>query len=566
MSPTFYRLGATCLLYALASLCLPVCQIAAQDVTDPFEVSVEADNNDISAPDHRGNDAFLKRYGNRDDDLLSYGFESRIRRRLNLGVDFSANVGGGENAPFWFTSNRQGLSPLNSTGVLLDFYMEGGMRLPSRFYFNYGAEVGVAANYQSEFILQQMYVECGYNWFDLSIGSRERWGELKNRSLSSGSLSWSGNSRPVPQIRLEVPQFQRLGILGGWFSLKGHIAYGWYQDSDWRAERAELYSKPPQYTDNILYHSKALFLRVGDAGRFPLEFTWGLEMYSQFGGTCHNMRVKPGEPVCESYDFPKDINAYLSILLPFNSPGKQGVDNGNTLGSWHLAFDLTMPDWKYRLYYEHFFEDHSSMLGIEYKSDAEGNKEFVSYGFRRNWLDGLYGIEINAPAGMPFDNIVFEILNTKGQCGPVYRYPNPVIEQQVDGCDEFYNQEFYKSYSNFGYANGTPITLSPIYNKDGDLSFKSNRVVMVHFGIDGQVTPKLDYRVLATHTTHWGTYNHPLVKREEITSVMLECFYRFDGRNGWRLGLSAAADFDSGNLLGNNGGVMLTLSKKWNML
>ena len=54
---------------------------------------------------------------------------------------------------------------------------------------------------------------------------------------------------------------------------------------------------------------------------------------------------------------------------------------------------------------------------------------------------------------------------------------------------------------------------------------------------------------------------------------MLECSYKFDGEFGWRVSLSGAADFDSAvgsgaqvPLLGNNRGVMVSVSKTWKVL
>lgn len=541
---------------------------------EPSSQTESSSQQEMSAPDHRGDDAFLRRYSGKDEvDQLMISAKSRIQRRLDLSLDLLGNVGGGDNAPFWFTSNRQGLSPTNSSGIMLDLGLDGGMRLPSRFYFNYGMEVAVAANYQSDFYLQQAYIEAGYKWFDLSIGEKERWGELINHNLSSGALTWSGNSRPIPQIRLEVPEFTRLGILGRLVSLKGHIAYGWYQDSNWRAGRAAMYSNPPQYTDKILHHSKSFFIRIGDAERFPLEFTAGLESYAQFGGTRHNMRTNATDPIVETYEYPHDFKAYANIFLPINRPGEQTKDNGNTLGSWHLAFDLTMEKWKYHLYYEHFYEDHSSMLGIEYKPDANGEKGYISYGFKRNWMDCLLGFELNAPDGLPFKDIVFEVLNTRGQCGPILldrnlivNKENPIIKEGVDGRDDMYSHTAYKSYSHYGYSNGSPVLVSPLYNKDGNLSFRSNRVLMFHLGIDGAVLPNVHYRILATHTAHWGTYAYPSDEKEHITSVLLECFYHLKKSDSWRFGVSIAADFSTAAMLDDNKGIMLTVSKIWKML
>ena len=95
----------------------------------------------------------------------------------------------------------------------------------------------------------------------------------------------------------------------------------------------------------------------------------------------------------------------------------------------------------------------------------------------------------------------------------------------------------------------------------------------IHLSVDGGITWCIDYRLLATTTRHWGCYWAPLKEVERITSVMLECSYSNGGAYDWRFFLSGAMDFDSvmdsGTqvpLLGNNKGVMLTVSKTWKML
>lgn len=71
----------------------------------------------------------------------------------------------------------------------------------------------------------------------------------------------------------------------------------------------------------------------------------------------------------------------------------------------------------------------------------------------------------------------------------------------------------------------------------------------------------------------WGQYGASLKEVERVTSVMLECSYSKGGAYDWRFSLSGAMDFDSTMnsetqvpLLGNNKGVMLTVSKTWKML
>ena len=57
---------------------------------------------------------------------------------------------------------------------------------------------------------------------------------------------------------------------------------------------------------------------------------------------------------------------------------------------------------------------------------------------------------------------------------------------------------------------------------------------------------------------------------ERVTSVMLECTYRMGDAYNWKFTLSGAMDFDSGSgglyLLGNNKGVMLTISRQWQIM
>ena len=62
-------------------------------------------------------------------------------------------------------------------------------------------------------------------------------------------------------------------------------------------------------------------------------------------------------------------------------------------------------------------------------------------------------------------------------------------------------------------------------------------------------------------TRHLGQYGAPLKEVERVTSVMLECSYKFGGEYGWRVSLSGAAVFDSAvgsgaqvPLLGDNRG------------
>lgn len=497
--------------------------------------------------------------------MLEARAKAKIKRNLNYLFESTGAIGNGDNAPFWHTSNRQGLSsPDNGMGYLR-FAALGEMLLPSQFGVGYGMDLGLGKGMQENWFVHQLYVNLNYKWLDLEMGIKEHYGEMKNPSLSTGSLIWSGNSQPIPEIKLGLLEYTRLPILGNWFSIKGHVGYGRLTDDKWRKGQADKADYKAKYATGMIFHSKSAFIRYGDTERFPLQATLGLEMNTLFGGTMYNGFVD--EVAYDEYKFPSGIAAYWNALLPFNKVEGQGQENGDVVGSWHLGLEYYLADWRFSAYYEHFFEDHSSMLGVELKSNQQGQKEMVSYGMRRNWLDGLFGLEINAPSDLKYiRSLVFEFMNTRGQCGSVCNNLGPHTER-VDGCDEMYNHGKYSSYSYWGYAIGNPVLISPVYNKDtGDQEFVSNRARMFHVGIEGGLTNKLDYRLLATTTSHWGCYNRPLPEVEHITSLMLECSYWLGDSYSWKFSLSGSMDFDDGKMLGNNRGLMLTISKLWKVL
>lgn len=484
----------------------------------------------------------------------------QIKRSLKYRFETTGVLSDGLHSPFWFTSNSQGLSSVENKYVYARYGMFGQMRLPSGFGMKYGMDLGVGKGLHDDWFVQQLYIDFDWKALSLSIGKKERWGNIANPSLSSGELTWSGNCTPIPQARLGFPEYVRLHMLDDWFSIKGHVAYGIYSDSKFRA------SNPSgKYTDGLWYHSKEAFLKFGDRNRFPLEVSVGLLMHAQFAGTAHGKFITSQGRVIEAYDLPDGLRACWDILLPFNAPGEQGDENGNTLGSWQLALEWHAPRITSRFYYDHFYEDHSSLFGVELKSDDNGTKHLVSYGLRRNWLDGLFGLEFVMPDEWPVRDVVLEFLNTRGLCGPICNLDG-TYKQGIDGRDGMYNHGVNDSYTHFGYAVGNPVLLSPVYNSDGSLRFQSNRVNMFHAGVEGGIGTSLDYRVKLTAARHWGCYESPFDETRDVASAFVQLLWLTGEGKSCKIGLAYGTDSDDSGWLGNNRGVMLTFVKSWKIL
>lgn len=187
-------------------------------------------------------------------------------------------------------SNKQGLSSVTTDNG----YIRGGIFRPlekeKKFSYSWRVDVAGVYNFTSSFVLQQAYLDLQYRCWNISIGSKEQHGELKNSSLSSGALTFSENARPVPQIRVSIPEYWYFKP-NGLFAIKGHLAYGVFTDDHRQKDFVKGHNK---YTEHVLYHSKALFVKVGNEKRFPLVFEGGLEMAAQlaetlFAGTAATM-------------------------------------------------------------------------------------------------------------------------------------------------------------------------------------------------------------------------------------------------------------------------------------
>ena len=460
----------------------------------------------------------------------------------------------GDYAPFGLVSNRHGLSSLENNsanlgvGLFRDFEREKG------FTWAYGAEIVGAWNYASPIIIQQLYADVKYNCWELSLGSKERWSEGKHRTLSSGGLAFAPNARPIPQVRFGINEYTTVPWwFDGWVKVKGHFSYGRYTDDGFQ-KNFTYSAEGTSYTTGVLFHEKTAFLRIANPSGKGLGWESGLEMYTKFGGDLYVEGVY-------KRTFPSTFMEYVKAFVPMpggnNSPDEEQVNiNGNVLGSWHAIMDYTADAWKIRAYYEHFFEDHSQMLGVSWVSDRNGVTRFLSY---HPWQDGLWGLELELLRGRWIKGIVAEYITSRDQSGPLLHNTNANFKEQLSGGDNYYNHSFYQSWQHWGMAVCNPLFLSPSYNENNSLFMRFTRIRAFHVGVGGSPYEGWEYRLLGSYTHHWGTYSRPLVEPEGITSTMLEIAHTPAKYRGWQFVGAVAVDYS--HLIGNNVGGMITIKK-----
>lgn len=479
--------------------------------------------------------------------------QDSLHYRMELQATLSNHV-----TPLWLNANRYGLSSLEKRNGYLRVRLERPLRTDSarRWGIGYGLDVAAASHFTSHMVVQQAYVEARWLHGALTVGAKDYPMELKNNRLSSGSQTLGINARPVPQVRLALPEYWTVPLTKRWLHFKGHMAYGVYTDDGWQRDFTQRRSR---YVEHTLYHSKAGYLMIGKPEAFyPVTVEMGLEMGAQFGGTSY-LQGENGRILHASHN----IKDFFHIFIPGGfdmTDGEYHNVEGNQLGNWVARVSYEAERWKASVYGDHYFEDHSQMFFLDFDGYGQGkdyNKRVRNRYFLYDLKDIMLGGELNLKYGRWIRDIVVEYLYTKYQSGPINHDRTYNIADHIAGIDNYYNHGIYTGWQHWGQVIGNPLYRSPIYNDDGRIYVSDNRFVAWHLGIDGSPTPRLDYRVLASWQRGYGTYDTPYTKQRHNVSFLAEATYQLP--HAWTV--SCAYGMDFGGILGHNAGLQLTISK-----
>ncbi len=476
----------------------------------------------------------------------------------------------GDHAPLWLQANRYGLSSLDLTNgyVRAGLFRHMGQDSTRRWAWAAGADVAVAGGFTSTLVVQQAYGELRWLKGLLTIGSKEQPMELKNQELSSGSQTLGVNARPIPSVRLSLPDYWDIPGTRGWLALKGHLSYGIQTDDRWQKDFTLQENK---FTEHTRFHTKAGYLRLGREDK-PLTLEAGLEMGCQFGGTAYTWINE-----FDDYGF-VEYNSGLKGMWRAFIPGggekvEEGTDyenaEGNHLGSWVVRVNYDQPTWGLSLYADHFFEDQSSMFFLDYDGYGTGenwNKKEHTKFFVYDLRDMMVGVEFRLKQSRWADAFVLEYIYTKYQSGPLYHDHTKSMPDHVSGKDDYYNNRVFTGWQHWGQVIGNPLYRSPLYNVDEQITVKNNRFWAWHVGLIGHPVEGLQYRMLCSWQRGFGTYFHPFISPQRNTSVLAEAMYSFSKKSslkGWSV--KGALAFDHGSLLGNNVGAQLTVARQMNL-
>ena len=450
-------------------------------------------------------------------------------------VEYGATVHTGDNTPLWQVSNQQGLGSIYD-----NTYIRGGLGYKHRLgkwkfeeKLDMVAAVGMNFKGDKDIFIQQAYIDARYKWLGIFAGSREKGAPLLNNALSSGDMTWSGNARPIPQIMIGIPEY--LYVLPR-FAIKGEISYGWFTDNNYQERKV---GAGHWYTKDIKYHHKEGFVRVGvPNGKWQLDI--GMTLDTQFGGTLVNA---DGSTV----NLGNTLKDYFRVFIP----GSGGEDKpwndsnfyqGNFLGSEQIKLTHRSDKFSISAYLCNHFDDFSAM------------------GKQNGW-DGLWGLEMNFNNFKPVNAVVFEFLQTTNMSGPLHglHEPEEGPVHKTGGSDNYYNNGLYPGWAHWGMMIANPLIASPIYNRDGDMTFKYNRIKALHIGWSGQITSEWSYIAKMSHNRTWGTPGAPTLDILENFSAYASFSYSPERWKGWNF--NASLSLDMGDIYGDNFGFQMKIHK-----
>ena len=476
------------------------------------------------------------------------------------GVDFDytatviANASSGEHAPYMLGSWNSG-RVTGASGAWLDGQLEKKLDLEKRFSWSVGAECifgyGSQARYkrfddgkwtlsgvrQAPARLIQMFGQLKYRGEYLLGGMKERHSGIVDDYLSSGDLTRSNNARPIPGVSAGFIDFQNIPLTNGWVQIEGEIMYGKFMDDRLREKTFNYYSG--LFCTGNYYTYKRCYFRTKPS--MPFSVTVGMQSAGEFAGKARYYRRGL---VTREEDRKFHIKDIIDMFFPIEGSG-EGYYKGNSLGSWDLKARYNFNNGStLTAYFEWPWEDGSGI------------------GKMNGW-DGLWGLQYTFPESCPIGNVLVEYFDFTNQSGPIHYAPadNPgsSITEGLTGGDNYYNNDFYGPYSNYGMSIGSPFVLSPLYNLNGLPGFEHNRARGVHVALEGYMGSELSYIAKFSYQKAGGTGRIPSIILLSDTSLMFGLrwmpTYKLRG-----LSVRANVAMDTGGLRGSNVGCMLSFS------
>lgn len=461
---------------------------------------------------------------------------------VELGGFYSIN----NKIPFWLRSNQFGALPNTDNTVLFRQHIQSKKDTSrANFKGEYGFDMALFVGSQAKIVIPEAYYKLYYKKFALTAGRKRQVHGFVDSTLSSGSITWSGNSLPLPEIQLSVPEYTK--VLFPFLSFKGHFSHAWFGNQT--------------SVKGYYLHQKSLYGRIGRPNS-KIKLYGGVLHHAQWGGI-----PKYGIPDWDTRyvngKFPTGWYVYRNILLPFSNPSNDSLVNpntspydyenryGNHLGQIDMGGELTLKKARMLFYKQIIFETGQTFSSLT------------------NIDDGLYGISITSlNPESKVNKFVIEFVHTTNQ--GLYRSGLLRLigfEGKHYGRNQnfyFNHGQYYEGWSYNGLTIGSPFLIpNPdirYENKDNgliQLYANNNNIKAGYIGMTNKLnTIRLESRL--SFSRNFGTGNNPL--KADQFSIGTKAAIPAPKLKGI---INVGVGIEQGDLIYDNYGAFVSFKKIW---
>jgi hypothetical protein len=320
---------------------------------------------------------------------------------------------------WWLTRNNKGMY-IDNHNINFDWSFKGAStnyKITLSNSFSDNGNFNLGESFIRHSFSDKLFLRMGKYYRDFSL--------YLNDDLSSGSMLVSNNAQALPKI----------GLVGSFKTKKRKdISF------DWGISHG-VFKKNKYYSDAPFLHEKFIYLNIIKNNFHSLSI--GLVHEAIWAGTTtqQGSSNNPGNQADSFRDF-------LKVFISADGPLIDGERHANALGAhngiWDFNYIKKHNNKELKLYYQHYFEDTSSL-------------RFA------NKTDGLWGIELTNY--LPKTNLLIEYLDTSHCC-----------------IDPPYQDDNY--YWNYQYRDGWKYKNMTIGNP-----FVNNRdeIKLVHLGVSAHI-------------------------------------------------------------------------------
>ncbi len=437
----------------------------------------------------------------------------------------STFVFNGKDAPFWFTSGRNGKVVMSEK--FLNVAEAKIYRNPAFeekvFSSVWGAGVLLGSGMQETYTqFNNAFAGVVFKGWSLTAGAFYDTLFYGGLSSSNGNLARSNNARPYPKVRLSTASYKPVPFLNNKLFYKFEYDEGMLNDR--------------RYVKNTRLHHKSMYLMVKPVESWKISA--GFEHYVMWGGISADENTGA---------LPSGFKEYLIYISGSGGTEKfpkmdQNNIAGNQLGTYQLQVEKRFRGNIVSFYLSHLFED---LSGVNW----------------RNWPDNLAGVHFqfsgnNAKGSKRLvTDVVYEYTDTRHQS----IRDSLAVWNEITGTwrkqepDNYFNHGIYKS--GFTYHRriiGSPLFFPVKIDKkgipEGRNALISNRFFAHHIGVKGNLSGSLHWKGLLTYIHHMGTYRIPFDSARKQFSGLLDLQYQ-NMQFPLKIGFAMALDYGSFNSL-----------------